>query len=175
MPSSNPSRCSRRSLVRTNLTIAALAAAVFVAEPAPGYAAETPRQTQVERNSEHVMPFSMDAAMHRFVPTVTGGIQTVIVHNGDSKQVVLVRSHLRKEAQAFARGDFTDPASIHGGTMPGLQAMHKGAKRISVRYSEVKNGAAITYATSDSALQSAIHAWFKAQVSDHGAHATMKM
>jgi hypothetical protein len=161
--------------VRTNLTRAALVAALLVGLPAPGYSAETPRQTRVERNSEHVMPFSMDATMHRFVPTATGGIQTVIVHDGDVKQVVLVRSHLRKEAQAFAAGDFTDPASIHGGTMPGLQAMHQGAKRIRVRYSEVKNGAAISYATSDPALLSAIHAWFKAQVSDHGAHATMKM
>ena len=159
----------------TNLTKAALAAALVVGLWAPAYAAETPRQNQVERNSEHVMPFNMDATMHSFVPTATGGIQTVIVHNGDSKQVLLVRSHLRKEAQAFARGDFTDPASIHGGTMPGLRAMHEGAKRISVRYSEVRNGAAITYASSDPALLSAIHAWFKAQVSDHGAHATMKM
>jgi hypothetical protein len=120
------------------------------------------------------MPFSMEATMHTFVPTPSGGVQTVMVHNGDAKQVVLVRSHLRKEAAAFAHGDFTDPASIHGGRMPGLQAMHTGAKRISVRYSEVQNGAAITFATNEPALVSAIHAWFNAQVSDHGAHATVK-
>jgi hypothetical protein len=160
--------------VRTNLIRAALAATMLVAPAAPA-CAETPRQVKVERNSEHVMPFSMDATMHSFVPTPNGGVQTVLVHNGDAKQVLLVRSHLKKEAQAFARGDFTDPASIHGGTMPGLQAMHAGATRISVRYAAVPNGAAITYASDDPALVSAIHAWFKAQVSDHGAHATMKM
>jgi hypothetical protein len=121
------------------------------------------------------MPFSMDATMHKFVPTTFGGVQTVTVQNGDLRQVLLVRSHLHKEAQAFARGDFADPASIHGGTMPGLQAMHAGAKHIGVRYSEVPNGAAITYSTSEPALVTAVHAWFKAQVSDHGAHATMKM
>ncbi len=157
------------------LTKAALAASLVVALCTLVYAADEPRQAQVERNSERVMPFSMDATMHAFVPTPTGGVQTVTVHNGDGKQVLLVRSHLRKEAQAFARGDFTDPASIHGGTMPGLQALHAGAKRIRVRYSEVHDGAAITYRTDEPALVSAVHAWFKAQVSDHGAHATMKM
>jgi hypothetical protein len=161
--------------VGNNLLRAALAALLVVAPASSGHAADTPRQVQVERKSERVMPFSMDATMHTFVPTPKGGVQTVLVHNGDTKQVLLVRSHLRKEAQAFARGDFNDPASIHGGTMPGLQAMHDGAARISVRYAAVQNGAAITYATQDPALVSAIHAWFKAQVSDHGAHATMKM
>lgn len=161
--------------MRTSVITAALAATLVVGLFANSAGAETPRQVQVERNSEQVMPFSMEATMHRFVPTPSGGLQSVTVHTGDPKQVLLVRSHLRKEAQAFARGDFGDPASIHGRTMPGLQAMHEGAKRIRVRYAEVKDGAAITYTSSDPALVSAIHAWFKAQVSDHGMHASMKM
>ena len=141
----------------------------------PVIAGDTPRQTQVERNSERVMPFSMDATMHHFEPTADGGVQTVVAHDGDAKQVALVRSHLRKEAAAFARGDFNDPASIHGGEMPGLRTLHAGAKRIGVRYAEVPNGAKIVYSTKDPKLVAAIHTWFTAQVSDHGAHATMKM
>jgi hypothetical protein len=86
-----------------------------------------------------------------------------------------VRSHLRKEALAFARGDFADPAAIHGVDMPGLHALHAGAARIVVRYADVPQGARITYATRDPALVAALHAWFKAQVNDHGAHATMTM
>jgi hypothetical protein len=152
-----------------------LAASLVIALSASARAADSARQVQVERKSEHVMPFSMNATMHSFVPTATGGVQTVIVHDGDAKQVVLVRSHLRKEAQAFAHGDFTDPAAIHGGTMPGLQSMRAGAPRIRVRYAEVRDGASITYSTNDGTLVSAIHTWFKAQVSDHGPHATMKM
>ena len=161
--------------MRTNLRTVALLASLFAGLTASGQAADSKRQVEVERNSERVMPFNMGSAMHTFVPTSHGGIQTVVVHDGDPKQVELVRAHLRKEARAFARGDFADPASIHGGTMPGLQAMHEGARRISVRYSELHSGGAITYATTDPALISAIHAWFKAQVSDHGPHATMKM
>jgi hypothetical protein len=152
-----------------------LTALLIAGMVSPGYAADTPRQVQVERKSEKVMPFSMDGSTHAFVPTPDGGVQTVRVHDGDPKQVRLVRSHLHKEATAFARGDYADPASIHGGAMPGLQAMHAGAKRISVRYSDVPGGAKIAYATRDTALVEAIHAWFKAQAGDHGAHATMKM
>ena len=153
-----------------------LIASVAVLAMAQGaLATDTPRQTQIEHNSERVMPFSMSATMHRFVPTPAGGVQTVLAHDGDPREVALVRSHLRKEAGAFARGDFADPATIHGGDMAGLQAMHAGAKRIRVRYAEVRNGASITYATADPALVAAIHAWFHAQVADHGKHATMRM
>jgi hypothetical protein len=161
--------------VNSRVTHVMLAASVAIALSGVAQAADSEHQTNVERNSERVMPFSMDATMHRFVPTPTGGVQTVVVHDGDPKQVVLVRSHFRKEAQAFAHGDFTDPASIHGGAMPGLAAMHAGAGRIKVRFSDVRNGAAIVYSTTEPTLVSAIHAWFKAQVNDHGAHATMRM
>lgn len=156
--------------VITALLVAALAAA-----PPGALGADAQRRAQVERNGERVMPFSLGATMHAFDLTGDGGVQTVRVHTGDAHQIALVRSHLRKEAAAFARGDFTDPASIHGGAMPGLKAMHAGARRIDVRYADVPHGAAITYATQDPALVAAIHAWFRAQVSDHGAHATMKM
>jgi len=151
-----------------------LAAALIATSPI-ARGGDEERQTQVEHKSENVMPFSMQTSKHVFVPTPSGGMQTVIVHDGDAKQVALVRSHLRKEAAAFARGDFADPASIHGADMPGLKALHAGSARVSVRYADVPNGARITYATTDLALVAAIHAWFKAQVSDHGAHATMRM
>ncbi|MEA2721040.1 MAG: hypothetical protein QOJ39_2904 [Candidatus Eremiobacteraeota bacterium] len=137
--------------------------------------AETQRQTQVERKSETVMPFRMDTSKHVFVPTPSGGVQTVLVHGGNAAQVNLVRTHLRKEAAAFAKGDFADPASIHGTDMPGLKALRAGSRRISVRYVDVPKGGRITYATADPALVRAIHAWFDAQASDHGSHAAMKM
>ena len=161
--------------MKNALAAASFAAILAAAMSATAMAADTQRRTQVEHKSETVMPFSMQTSMHVFVPTKSGGVQTVLVHGGNPKQVALVRSHLRKEAAAFVRGDFTDPASIHGGDMPGLKAMQAGSRRINVRYADVPNGARITYATGDPALVSAIHAWFKAQVNDHGPHATMKM
>ena len=154
---------------------AAFVAALVSTASSAALAADAPRQDRVEHNSEKVMPFRMSSSKHIFTPTPKGGVQRVIVHGGNAEQVGLVRSHLRKEAAAFRRGDFRDPASIHGGDMPGLRAMHAGSSRIGVRYADVPNGAEITYATDDPALVSALHAWFAAQVNDHGSHAAMKM
>lgn len=119
------------------------------------------------------MPFDLNRTMHIFEPTPNGGVQSVTVHDGDPKQIALVRSHLHKEAAAFARGDFSDPAAIHGANMPGLAQLRAGAKRIFITYSNTANGAAISYKTSDPKLIAAIHKWFAAQIKDHGAHAMM--
>ena len=122
---------------------------------------------------EHIMPFDINRTMHVFRPTPNGGVQTVMVHDGDPGQIALVRSHLRKEAAAFARGDFADPAALHGANMPGLAQLHAGARRIAITYADTTNGGAITYTTRDRSLVAAIHAWFAAQVKDHGSHAMM--
>ena len=136
-------------------------------------ATPSPHDAMVERGSKEVMPFDLDRTMHVFRPTADGGVQTVMVHDGDPRQIALVRAHLRREAAAFAHGDFSDPAAIHGANMPGLAQLRAGASHIAVTYADTGNGASITYASSDPALVAAIHAWFAAQVKDHGAHAMM--
>lgn len=40
--------------------------------------------------------------------------------------VALIRSHLAEEAERFARGDFHDPAMIHGDDMAGLLRVGSG-------------------------------------------------
>jgi hypothetical protein len=149
---------------------------LYLFAPAPAFAA-TPMPSShaamVERGSTEVMPFDLNRTMHVFEPTPDGGVQSVMVHDGDPQQIALVRSHLRKEANAFARGDFSDPAKIHGMTMPGLAQLHAGASRIAVSYLQTTNGASIRYKTSDPRLVAAVHQWFAAQVKDHGAHAMM--
>jgi len=149
--------------------LAALAIAAAVFAPA---SAQT-RQQVIRERSTHIMPFSMDATMHQFRPTKTGGLMVVTVHDGDARQVALVRAHLQKEAAAFALGNYADPAYIHGKNMPGLAALSAGAKRIAVRYAPLAEGATITFQTADPRLISALHRWFAAQVSDHGHDAMM--
>jgi hypothetical protein len=131
------------------------------------------RQQTVRERSAHVMPFSMDATMHQFEPTKNGGLMVVTVHDRDARQVALVRTHLQKEAAAFGRGDYADPAYIHGKNMPGLASLSAGASRITVRYTQLGDGAAIAFRTADPSLISALHRWFAAQLSDHGHDAMM--
>jgi hypothetical protein len=89
----------------------------------------------------------------------------------DIAQIALIRRHLQEEAAKFQRGDFGDPAAIHGTMMPGLAELRQGYAQIAVAYSELPDGAQIRYIASDPTMVSALHAWFAAQLSDHGGHA----
>ena len=46
-----------------------------------------------------------------------------------------------------------------------------GHERLSVEYGEIDRGAEIVYRSEDPSLVAAIHAWFDAQLRDHGEHA----
>jgi hypothetical protein len=135
-------------------------------------AAVAERRRDVAERGARVMPFDLDRTTHVFSPNPSGGIQTVTADDpADGEQVRLTRVHLREEAERFRRGDFADPAAIHGAAMPGLAELRAGAARIEVTYTDVPGGGAIRYETRDPALVRALHAWFAAQRFDHGAHA----
>jgi hypothetical protein len=130
------------------------------------------RRTEVARRGAEVMPFDLDATTHRFDKTADGGVQTVTADDpADEDQVRLVREHLFDERDKFAVGDFDDPARIHGMDMPGVAELSSGYQRIAVAYAEVPAGAELLYATGDTILIDAVHAWFDRQVADHGTHA----
>jgi hypothetical protein len=130
------------------------------------------RQSEVAARGAQVMPFDLDRTTHVFTETPDGGRQTVTADvPGDTDQITLIRGHLRQEQLAFTRGDFKDPATIHGRDMPGIAALQAGARRIRVTYAELPQGGSLTYSTTDAALVAALHAWFRAQLSDHGSHA----
>lgn len=118
------------------------------------------------------MPFSLDATTHVFDATAQGGTQRVVAKiPGDTKEIDLIRDHLRKEADAFSRGDFADPATIHGNNMPGLDALQAGFREVSVRYIDLPDGGEITYDTNKPDLTDAVRAWFDAQSGDHAGDA----
>jgi len=129
------------------------------------------KQAEVVERGRSVMPFDIDRSMHQFRKTPSGGVQQVVSRDGDPRQISLIREHLKAEADRFAGGDFSDPSAIHGHDMPGLATMSAAATRMHVRYSEIPLGAQVAYASSDPALVTAIHAWFDAQVREHGNHA----
>jgi len=114
-----------------------------------------------------VMPFDQNVAMHMFVPNASGGTMQIMVHDGDPKQVALVRTHLSQEAGKFRNGGFSDPAYVHGKNMPGLAALSAGAKRLQVTYAQTPTGARIGFRSSDPGIVSAIHEWLAAQDLDH--------
>jgi hypothetical protein len=141
----------------------------FALAAVPLAAGADTRQNLVMEHGAQVMPFNQEQAMHMFLPSATGGVVEIVVHDMDAAQIALVRSHLLQEAAMFTRGDYSDPAYIHGKTMPGLARLESAASRVSVRYFETPSGAAITLASADQDLVAAIHQWLAAQQRDHSA------
>ncbi len=130
------------------------------------------RQEHIHHMGHHVMPFDLTKTLHIFRMTETGGVQQVVVRDAaDAEQIPQIRQHLQKEASAFQRGDFSDPARLHGAGMPGLRELQAGAAQIKVSYADLPNGAQIIFETSDLPLLTAVHRWFGAQLSEHGTDA----
>jgi len=153
-----------------------LALVLLVAGVGMGYGLNTLlsawRQADVAARGANVMPFDLNKTTHTFERVADGGVQTVTAHDPtDMEQIALIRAHLQEEAANFTRGDFSDPAQIHGEDMPGLAALRAGAARIHVAYHELPDGARLTYRTDDPAVIHALHQWFDAQLTDHGDHA----
>lgn len=130
------------------------------------------RQERVAARGAEVMPFDLEATTHVFEKTESGGVQKVLADDpGDEQNVAAIREHLREEADAFSRGEFSDPASVHGEEMPGLAELEAGSERMEVRYEELSRGAQIILESDDPELVAAVHEWFDAQISDYGGHA----
>ncbi len=134
--------------------------------------ADPQRLDEVVARGVHVMPFDLDKTQHIFSKTENGGIQQVIAKDAaDSAQIALIREHLSALAARFDEGDFSSPMRIHGDTMPGVQDLQAGFKRIQFTYRELSNGAEIAYVSTNPKLIAAIHQYFDAQLSDHARHA----
>lgn len=173
MPGKNsgPQKAQQRlTHVARSVVLVALALVSILAST--GVCAPPTRQEEVATRGAQVMPFDLEQTMHVFQPLEDGGLQTVTAKDpANSQQIVLIQAHLQEEAEQFGRGDFSDPARIHGEDMPGLAALQAGARQIAMQYTPLPNGAQIRYTTTDPALIMVLHQWFAAQRSDHGHHA----
>ena len=131
------------------------------------------RLDEVVQRGSKVMPFNLEQTTHIFSKTTNGGVQQVLVNDpANVEQIKLIREHLTKIAHEFQQGDFSNPAKIHGDTMPGLEELRKAKpNQIDIVYKELPNGAEINYSTDIPDLIKAIHQWFDAQLSDHARHA----
>jgi len=143
------------------------------ASPLAALAADVQRQAEVAKLGADVMPFSLKATTHVFTKTAEGGTQRVIAKQAaDTTQVRLVREHLHDIRTQFLNGDFSGPSHIHGSEMPGLADLKTAQPgQITIDYKDVSGGAELVYRTTDAKLIAALHQWFDAQLSDHGADA----
>ena len=156
-----------------NQFFASLVLAAAAGIPLAARAADAQRMDEVAKRGAQVMPFDLKATTHVFTRTPDGGVQSVVAKNPqDSAQVKLIRSHLKDIRAQFVKGDFSGPSHIHGHDMPGLRQLEgAGPGQIRLDYADLSDGAKITYSAKAPELVAALHAWFDAQLSDHGADA----
>lgn len=130
-------------------------------------------EEHVHGHGHEVMPFDLGKTVHVFRMTEDGGIQKVVTRADppDAAQARLIQQHLAQEVAQFQKGNFDDPAHLHGAAMPGLREMQAGAARMQITYRALPNGAEIRFRTTDIKLVTAVHRWFGAQLSEHGADA----
>ena len=127
------------------------------------------KQEHVHQMAPGVMPFDVSKTVHIFKMTESGGVERVVAKDSRAAdQIALIQQHLRHEAASFQRGDYSDPAMLHGAAMPGLKELQGGASRIKVSFTLLPAGAEITFETADLHLLTALHRWFGAQLSEHG-------
>jgi len=151
----------------------ATAISAHAGERIGGKQADEKRLDEVAERGGHVMPFDLEKTTHVFTKTANGGLQQVVAKDkSDAAQIGLIQSHLSEIARDFKRGDFSKPEQIHGKDMPGLAEL-KSAKagQLKVEYSQLPDGAQISFSAKSPRLINAIHEWFDAQLSDHARHA----
>lgn len=153
----------------TAIRLAAAAALLALANLAPAQTV----QEHVHHGGHEVMPFDLARTVHVFRMTEDGGTQKVVLRGeaSDPDQVRMIQHHLEMEAAQFQRGNFGDPAHLHGAAMPGLKELQAGAPRMHITYRALPDGGEIRFRTNDLHLVTAVHRWFGAQLSEHGADA----
>lgn len=151
------------------LRLLAAAAVLLVASVAPAQTV----QEHVHGHGHEVMPFDLGKTVHIFRMTEDGGIQQVVLRGdgADPQQVRMIQHHLAMEAADFQQGNFADPAHLHGSGMPGLRELEEGASRMQITYRPLPNGGEIRFHARDIKMVTAVHRWFGAQLSEHGADA----
>lgn len=127
----------------------------------------------VQARGAAVMGVDQGTSTHVFEDRPDGGrIVYTADDSTDSAAVATIRAHLRDLAVAFAAGDFSQPARVHGREVPGTAVL--SARRTAVRYAATDRaaGAELRITTTDPEALAAVRTFLQFQRDDHraGAH-----
>ena len=116
------------------------------------------------------MPFDLEQNEPVFQKLDDGGLQKVVAKDASNKkQIALIQTHLKAESEKFRKGDFSDPAKIHGEDMPGLAGVkNRGHEKSTFAIRLCRMGRRFDTQRRIGRLVMALHQWFSAQLSDHG-------
>lgn len=123
----------------------------------------------LQARGHQAMGVDQYTSTHRFDALPDGGRIELQRDGDDPDGVATIRAHLRAIADAFARGDFGTPATVHAQAVPGTEVM--AARRAAIRYEyhDLPRGGEVRIVTGDAEALAAIHAFVAFQRGDHRA------
>ena len=137
-------------------------------------AAQTPKHDStfhaMQMRGRVVMGVDQYTSTHKFESLPDGGRIELQRDVDDAKGADLIRQHLTAIANAFSKGDFSAPATVHMKDVPGAADMSARKAAIRYEYKQLKRGGEIRITTRDPAAIRAIHAFLAFQRSEHHAH-----
>jgi hypothetical protein len=114
------------------------------------------------------MGFSHDVSKHTFRLTAGGGaIELRALDARDGETVRAIRTHLRKIARDFEKGDFSTPEFIHGGAPDGVAVMIERKGSIGYRFETLPDGALVIISSKDRDAIAAVHQFLRFQIDEH--------
>jgi hypothetical protein len=121
----------------------------------------------VQARGHAAMGVDQYTSSHRFESLPDGGRISLLRNPGDTAGVAEIRSHMRRIAAAFARGDFAVPGFVHDRAVPGTAVMAARRSRISYVADTLPGGGQLRLRTSDPSAIAAIHQFLAFQRQDH--------
>ncbi len=144
-------------------------ALAILAAPAAAQTADEKRAAGVPERGDHVMGFDHEKTVHHFRLTRGGGvIEAEAKDPDDAESRDQIRAHFTHIAEMFSAGDFEAPMLIHQKRPPGVPVMKRRMAEIRYAFEPTGRGGRIVIATKGPEALSAIHAFLRFQIKDHG-------
>jgi hypothetical protein len=116
------------------------------------------------------MGFGQTATTHHFLVTQDGGVIQVTANNDkDAKSIAAIRSHMKKIAESFAKGDFSIPSFVHAEQVAGTEEMKRFASAINYQSEELPAGGRVVITTKSTEALKAVHRFLEYQIREHRA------
>jgi hypothetical protein len=122
---------------------------------------------ELQARGQVAMGVDQYTSFHVFEALPSGGRIALERNEADAEGVIRIREHMRRIAQAFARGDFRLPGFVHDREVPGTAVMSARQKAIHYLVDTLPRGAELRIVTDDSAAVEAIHTFLAFQRHDH--------
>jgi hypothetical protein len=127
------------------------------------------QRAAVDSRHDEVTRVPHNASVHHFLLNEAGG--TIRLEVTDATDIAgrdRVRAHLQVVSRSFASGDFALPMLIHDQVPPGVDVMKARKESIGYTFAPTDRGGEVRIATKDAVARSAIHAFLRFQIDDHG-------